>query len=117
MSKISIYHNPRWGKSRESVKILDNSGQDYEIIDYMNVPPSPEELKSLSEKMGIRAKEFIRSRESVFKELNLNAHLENDDELFKNMSQNPCLIERPIVVKGARAVLGRPPEKIKKLIS
>ena len=99
------------------MKILDNSGQDYEIIDYMNAPPSPDELKILADKMGIRAREFVRSRESIFKELNLNTHLENDDELFKNMSQNPRLIERPIVVKGARAVLGRPPEKIKKLIS
>ena len=98
------------------MKILDHSGQDYEIIDYMNVPPSPEELKSLSEKMGIRAKEFIRSRESVFKELNLNAHLENDDELFQNMSQNPRLIERPIVVWGDKAVLGRPPDKIEEFL-
>ena len=117
MSKISIYHNPRWGKSRESVKILDHSGQDYEIIDYMKAPPSPEELKMLANKMGIRAKEFIRSRESVFKELNLNTHLENDDELFQNMSKHPRLIERPIVVWGEKAVLGRPPEKIKEFLN
>ena len=117
MSKVLIYHNPRWGKSRESVKILDNSGQDYEIIDYMNAPPSPDELKILADKMGVRARGFIRSRESIFKELDLQPHLDNDDMLFKNMSEHPRLIERPIVVKGSSAVLGRPPEKVADLLN
>ena len=117
MSKIKIYHNPRWGKSRESVKILDDLGKDYEIIDYINSPPTTEELESLAKKMGLRAKEFIRNKESAFKELDLQPHLENDDKLFKNMSQNPRLIERPIVVWGEKAVLGRPPEKIKEFLN
>ena len=99
------------------MKILNNSGQDYEIIDYMNVPPSPEELKILAEKMGIRAKNFIRRNESVFKELDLKPHLDDDETLFQHMSQNPKLIERPIVVKGDRAVLGRPPEKVEELLN
>ena len=99
------------------MKILDNSGKDYEIIDYMNAPPSPEELKILADKMGVRAREFIRSRESIFKELDLQPHLDNDDMLFKNMSENPKLIERPIVIKGGKAVLGRPPEKIKEFLN
>ena len=99
------------------MKILENSGQDYEIIDYMNTPPSPKELKILAEKMGIPAKGFIRSRDSIFKELDLQPHLDDDDMLFKNMSKHPRLIERPIVVKGSSAVLGRPPEKIEKFIS
>ena len=117
MSKIFIYHNPRWGKSRESVKILETLGQDYEIIDYMNAPPSPDELKILADKMGVRARGFIRSRESIFKELDLQPHLDDDDMLFKNMSKHPRLIERPIVVKGNRAVLGRPPEKVEELLN
>ena len=117
MSKIFIYHNPRWGKSRESVKILETLGQDYEIIDYMNAPPSPDELKILADKMGVRAREFIRSRESIFKELDLQPHLDDDDMLFKNMSEHPRLIERPIVVKGSSAVLGRPPEKVADLLN
>ena len=99
------------------MKILDNSGQEYEIVDYMNAPPSADELKTLAEKMGICAREFIRSRESIFKELDLQPHLDDDDMLFKNMSKHPRLIERPIVVKGSSAVLGRPPEKIEKFIS
>ena len=99
------------------MKILENSGHDFEIIDYLSSPPSPDKLQSLADKMGIRAREFIRSRESIFKELDLQPHLDDDDMLFKNMSKHPRLIERPIVVKGSSAVLGRPPEKIEKFIS
>ena len=117
MSKVLIYHNPRWGKSRESVKILDNLDQPYEVVDYINTPPSPDELQSLAEKMGIRAKDFIRNKEAIFKELDLIMHLDDDHILFKYMSENPRLIERPIVVKGNRAVLGRPPEKINELLN
>ena len=117
MSKVLIYHNPRWGKSRESVKILDNSGQDYEVIDYINSPPSQKQLQSLADKMGIAAKDFISSKDAIFKELNLKSHLDDDAILFKHMSENPQLIERPIVVKGDKAVLGRPPEKIHDFIN
>ena len=95
------------------MKILDNLGQDYEIIDYINTPPSQEELQSLANKMGIPAKDFIRSNESIFRELKLKSHLDDDDLLYKYMSENPKLIERPIVVKGNKAVLGRPPEKVR----
>ena len=117
MDKILIYHNPRWGKSRESVKILEDSGQKYEIVNYIDSPPSPEELKILADKMGIKAHEFIRRKESIFKELGLQSHLEDENTLFQHMSGNPKLIERPIVVKGNKAVLGRPPEKIMELFN
>ena len=112
MDKIFIYHNPRWSKSRESVKILENSEQDYEVVNYIDSTLSKEELKLLANKLGIRANEFIRKKESIFKELDLQKHLEDDTTLFKYMSENPKLIERPIVVRGDKAILGRPPEKI-----
>ena len=112
MSKILIYHNPRWGKSRESVKILDKSNQDYEVVEYIKNPPTPIELKTLADKMGLTAKDFIRTNESIFSELDLKPYLENDAMLFKYMSENPRLIERPIIVRGDKAVLGRPPEKV-----
>ena len=99
------------------MKILDNSGQEYEIIDYINTPPSQKQLESLAEKMGIAAKDFIRSKDAIFKELNLKSHLDNDAILFKHMSEHPRLIERPIVVKGDKAVLGRPPEKVYDLLN
>ena len=89
----------------------------YPIINYLSSPPSPSELQSLADKMGVHAKDFIRNKESVFKELDLKQYIDDDDMLFKNMSKYPRLIERPIVVKGSSAVLGRPPEKIEKFIS
>ena len=66
MSKVMIYHNPRWGKSRESVQILNDLSVDYEIIYYLNMPPSADELQSLAEKMGVNARDFIRTKEAVF---------------------------------------------------
>ena len=99
------------------MKILDKSDQEYEIVDYINTPPSAVELKSLAEKMGLSAKDFIRSNEGIFKELDLKSHLDNDDMLFKHMSENPRLIERPIIVKENKAVLGRPPEKVHAFIN
>ena len=116
MSKVLIYHNPRWGKSRESVQILNDLAVEYEIIDYLNNPPSADELQSLANKMGVNARDFIRTKETVFRELNLQPHLEDDAFLFQKMSENPKLIERPIVVKGDKAVLGRPPERIREFL-
>tara|TARA_B100000929_G_scaffold274015_1_gene246829 strand:+ start:601 stop:903 length:303 start_codon:yes stop_codon:yes gene_type:complete len=98
------------------VKILEKSGQEFEIVEYINSPPSPIELQSLADKMGIRARDFIRSKENAFKEHDLKPHLDNDLLLFKHMSEHPKLIERPIVVKGDKAVLGRPPEKVLELL-
>ena len=99
------------------MKILEDSGYEYETVDYINSPPSQSELQSLAGKMGIRAKDFIRSRESEFKELNLKAYIDDDATLFKYMSENPKLIERPIVVRDNKAVLGRPPMKVEELLN
>ena len=95
------------------MQILNDLAVDYEIIDYLNNPPSADELKSLAIKMGVKARDFIRTQEAVFKELNLQPRLDDDRIMFQKMSENPKLIERPIVVKDDKAVLGRPPEKIR----
>ena len=99
------------------MKILESSGQDFEIINYLNSPPSPSELQSLADKMDFRAKDFIRNKESVFKDLDLKKHIDDDKLLFQHMSENPKLIERPIVVKDNKAVLGRPPMKVEELLN
>ena len=117
MNKVLIYHNPRWGKSRESVQILNDLNVEYEIVDYLNNTPSVDELQYLAIKMGIKAREFIRTKEAIFKELNLQPHLDDEHFIFQKMSENPKLIERPIIVKGERAVLGRPPEKVEELLN
>jgi len=95
------------------VQILNDLNVEYEIMDYLNNPPSADELQSLAIKMGVKARDFIRTKETVFKELNLQLHLDDEPFMFQKMSENPKLIERPIVVKGDKAVLGRPPEKIR----
>ena len=99
------------------MQILNDLSVDYEIVDYINTPPSADELQSLADKMGVNARDFIRTKEAVFKELNLQPHLEDDAFLFQKMSVYPKLIERPIVVKGDKAVLGRPPEKVNEFLT
>ena len=114
--EITIYHNPRWGKSRNSVGILDEKGIPYNIIKYIDTPLSLTELKELGNKLGLRPKDFIRKGEAEFKDLNLSEKLDNDNALFDAMSKHPKLMERPIVVKGNHARIGRPPEKILEII-
>ena len=98
------------------MQILNDLAVDYELIDYLNNPPTVDELQSLAIKMGLKAREFIRVKEAVFKELDLQPHLDDDTFMFQKMSENPKLIERPIAVKGDRAVLGRPPERIREFL-
>ena len=99
------------------MQILNDLNVEYEIIDYLNNPPSVNELQYLAQKLGIKARDFIRTKEAVFKELNLQPHLDDECFMFQKMSENPKLIERPIVVKGERAVLGRPPKKVEDLLN
>ena len=99
------------------MQILNDLNVEYEIVDYLNNPPSADELESLAIKMGVQARDFIRTKEAVFKELNLQPHLDDEHFIFQKMSENPKLIERPIIVKGERAVLGRPPNKEEKLLN
>jgi len=114
--KITIYHNPRWGKSRNSVGILDKKGISYNIIKYIDTPLSILELKELGQRLDLRPKDFIRKGEQEFKDLNLSQRLDNDETLFEAMSKFPKLMERPIVVSGNKARIGRPPEKILEII-
>ena len=98
------------------MQILNDLNVEYEIVDYLNNPPSADELQSLADKMGLKARDFIRTKEAVFKKLNLQPHLDDEQFMFQKMSENPKLIERPIAVKGDRAVLGRPPERIREFL-
>lgn len=98
------------------MKILKNSGQDFEIIDYLTSPPSTGELQSLADEIGVRAKDFIRNKQFVFKELDLKQHIDDDKLLFWHMSENPSH-RTANSSKGEWAVLGRPPEKIEDLLN
>ena len=110
---IIIYHNPHWSKSRESLKILNNLSLDFKIIEYLKEPLTEDELKSLSKKLKLPPKNFIRRKDTLFKKLDLSSFIDNEKVLFKYMSENPRLIERPIIVRGDKAILGRPIENVK----
>ena len=110
MSKVTIYHNPRCSKSRQTKALLDENSVDYEVVEYLETPPNETELAGILKKLGKKPLEIIRTGEDIFKELGLSKKDERPDaEWIKLMVDNPKLIERPIVVKGSRAALGRPP--------
>ncbi len=112
--KMKIYHNPRCSKSRQGLAILQESGKDFEIVEYLKNPVTFEELKGVLDKLGLDPVELIRKNEAVWKQEYKGKTL-NDKELIQAMVSHPKLIERPIVVSGNKAVVGRPPEKIKEL--
>lgn len=98
------------------MKILRNRGVEPELIRYLEDPPDEATLRNLSRMMGLPPSEFIRKNEAEFRELGLKDKLDDPDELFRQMTLHPRLIERPIIVKGDRAVLGRPPERSLELV-
>ena len=114
MSKIKIYHNPRCSKSRQGLDLLKNANQDYEVVDYLKNPPTEKELKSILKKLGMTPIELVRKKEAIWKEHYKGKEM-SDVEVIKAMIENPRLIERPIVIKGNKAVIGRPTEKISEL--
>lgn len=108
---IQIYHNSRCGKSRNCLAFLENTKKEFEIINYLTNTPSFEELSALIKKLNIKPIELVRQKEKIwienFKNLNLN-----DEEIIRAMLANPILIERPIVINGKSAIIGRDLEKV-----
>ncbi len=109
---MKIYHNPRCAKSRETLQLIHDAGLEPEIIEYLNDVPTEAELKELIAMLGIKPYELLRRCEVDFKE-NFKGKDLSDDEWIAAMVKYPKLIERPIVVKQKKAVLGRPPENVK----
>ena len=112
---LTIYHNPRCSKSRETLKIINEAGTEVKVVEYLNEIPTKEELVSLLKKLNLSAQDIIRKGEPVYKELYKGKEL-SESEWIEAMSQHPKLIERPIVVNGDQAILGRPPQNVIKLI-
>lgn len=113
---ITIYHNPRCSKSRQTLALLTENGVQPTVVLYLQTPPSTQELAKIGDALGLSPREFMRSNEDAYKSLNLADQTLSDVELYQTMAEHPKLIERPIVVKGKKAVLGRPPENVLKLI-
>lgn len=112
---ITIYHNPRCRKSREALQLLEASGTPFTVVDYQKEPLSPEALKSILEKLGMPAEALVRKNEALWKERYKGKTL-TEGELIGLMVAHPRLMERPILVRGEQAVLGRPPERVMELI-
>lgn len=112
---MKIYHNNRCSKSRCGLEILNNSEQDFEVIDYINNPLSEKEITDILKKLNFAPIQLVRKNEVIWKE-NYKGKKLSDAEIIKAMASHPKLIERPIVVKGDKAFLGRPPENINDLL-
>jgi len=112
---VQILHNPRCAKSRAGLKFLQDKGIEPEIIKYLDNPPSAEEFKEILRKMGAKPVDVLRKNEAIYKEKFKGKEF-TDDEWIEIMVNNPKLIERPIVINGDKAVLGRPAEKIEEVL-
>ncbi len=113
---VTIYHNPRCSKSRQTLALLEENGIAPEVVQYLDTPPDATALKALLGKLGISARDLLRKGEDEYKTLNLKDPQLSEQQLINAMVAHPKLIERPIVVKGNKAVLGRPPENVLELI-
>lgn len=111
---LTIYHNPRCSKSRQTLQLLEENKAEFTVVEYLKTPLNISEIKSLLTKLGTSPIEMMRTKEAEFKEQNLkNA---DDETLINAMVNTPKLIERPIVVKQNTAVIGRPPENVLTLL-
>jgi len=113
---IKIYHNPRCSKSRAALALLEENDVNPEIIYYLDNPPSKSELKSLLRKLHLGIRDILRKQEAVYDEVGLGDDVLSEEIIFDLVAKHPILIERPIVVQGDKAILGRPPENVLQLI-
>jgi arsenate reductase len=116
MSAVTIYHNPRCSKSRNTLALLEENGVKPNVVLYLETPPDRAEIAGLLKKLGMKPAQLVRRGEDAYKASGLGKDT-SDDEILDAMARHPKLIERPIVVLGKKAVLGRPPENVLELIN
>ncbi|PVZ13877.1 MULTISPECIES: arsenate reductase (glutaredoxin) [unclassified Pseudomonas] len=116
MTDLTLYHNPRCSKSRSALELLEARGLAPVVVRYLETPPSSAALQGLLNKLGIGARALLRTGEEEYKSLNLADPALSDAALIAAMVEHPRLIERPILVNGERAVIGRPPEKVLEIL-
>ena len=113
---VTIYHNPRCSKSRQTLALLEKRGIEPKVIEYLATPPSETELKHLLKLLGIKPRELLRTKEEEYKQAKLDRPDVTDADIIRAMVKHPRLMERPIVVSGNKAALGRPPENVLKIL-
>ncbi len=115
MNKVTIWHNPKCSKSRATNNLLEEKGVEISVVKYLETPPTKEEITEVLKMLNISARELMRTKEDIYKELNLKDETD-ENRLIEAMVQNPKLIERPIVIKDGKAAIGRPIENIIELL-
>lgn len=116
MTDLMLYHNPRCSKSRGALELLEARGLQPNVRRYLETPPSAAELKELLGKLGISARQLLRTGEEEYQTLGLASPALSEDQLIEAMVAHPRLIERPILINGDKAVIGRPPEKVLEIL-
>ena len=116
MNAITIYHNPRCSKSKATLELITSMGITPIVKLYLDEPISYDELSNVLDKLNISPRELLRKTESLYKKHNLDNNILDDSEIITFMIENPILIERPIVIRNKRAIIGRPPENVLKII-
>jgi len=113
---VTIYHNPRCSKSRQTLALLQEQGIEPKVVEYLNETPDTKTLDGLLKKLKLEPRDLMRRKEAAYKELGLDDPALSRQALIAAMVEHPILIERPIVVNGAKAALGRPPEKVLEIL-
>ena len=109
---VRIFHNPNCSKCRLTMEILNDKGVNTSVVEYLKTPPNNEELTEILDLLGIEPRELMRKHEAPYKENNLDNAKLSREQLIQAMIDNPILIERPIIINGKKATIGRPPEKV-----
>ena len=114
--QVTIYHNPRCSKSRATLALLEERGIEPRIVRYLETPPTPDELREVVAALGISPRALLRKGEAEYRELELARDSLGDDALIEALATHPRLIERPIVLAGGQARIGRPPEAVLEIL-
>ena len=109
---VTIFHSPRCSKSRQTLRLIQEKNIDINIIEYLKTPPDISQLRQILKKLGYEPRQLMRKSEQIYKDLDLGNENKTAEDLVIAMAQNPILIERPIVLSGEKAAIGRPPESV-----
>jgi arsenate reductase len=115
-SAVTIFHNPRCSKSRQTMQLIESSGIAPQVIEYLKQPPEYEYLEKVLNLLGMEPRELMRTQEKAYKENNLDDPGLTREDLIRAMMEHPILIERPIVIHNGKAIIGRPPEKVRDIL-
>ncbi|MBI3610260.1 MAG: arsenate reductase (glutaredoxin) [Nitrospirae bacterium] len=116
MADVTIYHNPRCGTSRKTLELIRKKGIEPKIVEYLKTPPTEKELDTILKLLGLEPRELMRTKEAVYSRYRFDNPKLRRAQLIAAMVRHPILIERPIVLSGGRAALGRPPENVEKIL-